>query len=61
VIDVLRTPYRIDIMQPVYFMLNSVSDLDRIRELDVDEILQLIEDAKLLGLFDAKFPPKEVA
>jgi len=61
VIDVLRTPYRIDIMQPVYFMLNSVSDLDRIRELDVDEIFQLIEEAKLLGLFDAKFPSKEVA
>jgi len=61
VIDVLRTPYRIDIMQPVYFMLNKVSDLDSIRELDVEDIMVLIEEAKELGLFDAKFPPKEVA
>jgi phenylalanine-4-hydroxylase len=61
VIDVLRTPYRIDIMQPVYFMLNSVSDLDRIRELEVEDILALVEYAKELGLFDAKFQPKEVA
>ncbi len=61
VIDVLRTPYRIDIMQPVYFMLNKVSDLDKIRELEVDDIMALVEEAKALGLFAAKFPPKEVA
>ncbi len=60
VLDVLRTPYRIDIMQPVYFMLNKVSDLDNIREYEVAEIMALIEDAKALGLFEAKFPPKEV-
>lgn len=61
VLDVLRTPYRIDIMQPVYFMLKKVSDLDSIRELDVEDILALVEEAKALGLFAAKFPPKEVA
>lgn len=61
VIDVLRTPYRIDIMQPVYFMLNKVSDLDTIRELEVEDIMVLIEEAKALGLFDAKFAPKNVA
>jgi len=61
VINVLRTPYRIDIMQPVYFMLNKLSDLDSIRELEVEDIMALIEEAKVLGLFDAKFPPKEVA
>ena len=61
VIDVLRTPYRIDIMQPVYFMLNKVSDLDNIRQLDVEDILTLIDQAKALGLFPAKFPPAEVA
>jgi len=38
-----------------------VSDLDSIRELDVEDIMVLIEEAKELGLFDAKFPPKEVA
>jgi phenylalanine-4-hydroxylase len=61
VIDVLRTPYRIDIMQPVYYMLNKVSDLDSIRELEVEDILTLIENAKSLGLFEAKFSPKDVA
>jgi phenylalanine-4-hydroxylase len=59
VIDVLRTPYRIDIMQPVYFMLNKVSDLDSIRELSVEDIMVLIEEARALGLFDAKFSPKD--
>ena len=61
VIDVLRTPYRIDIMQPVYFMLNKVSDLDSIRELSVEDIMALVEEAKTLGLFDARFPPKKIA
>lgn len=57
VIDVLRTPYRIDVMQPVYYMLSKLSDLDSIRELEVADIMVLIEEAKALGLFDAKFPP----
>jgi len=61
VIDVLRTPYRIDIMQPVYFMLKKVSDLDNIREYEVEDIMALIDEAKALGLFDAKFSPKAVA
>ncbi|MGV2873369.1 phenylalanine 4-monooxygenase [Colwellia sp. E150_009] len=61
VIDVLRTPYRIDIMQPVYFMLNKVSDLDSIRELTVEDIMALVEEARRLGLFDARFPPKKIA
>lgn len=61
VVDVFRTQYRIDIMQPVYFMLNQVSDLDKIRELEVDEIMDLIEEAKSLGMFPAKFEPKNVA
>lgn len=61
VLDVLRTPYRIDIMQPVYFMLNKVSDLDSIRELSVEDIMALVEEASNLGLFDAKFEPKKIA
>jgi phenylalanine-4-hydroxylase len=48
-------------MQPVYFMLKKVSDLDSIRELEVEDIMALIVEAKNLGLFEAKFPPKEVA
>ncbi len=59
VIDVLRTPYRIDIMQPIYYMLKKVSDLDDIRKYEVEDIMALVEQAKELGLFEAKFPPKE--
>jgi len=55
VLDVIRTPYRIDIMQPIYFMIEKMSDLDAIRELDLNE---LIQQAKQLGLHQAKFPPK---
>jgi phenylalanine-4-hydroxylase len=55
VVDVLRTPYRIDIMQPIYFMLNRLTQLDELRELD---IMSLVEQAKALGLHPAKFPPK---
>ena len=55
VLDVLRTPYRIDIMQPVYYMIEKMSDLDAIRALDLHE---LVQQAKKLGLFEAKFPPK---
>ena len=56
VVDVLRTPYRIDIMQPIYFMIEKMSDLDAIRALDLS---QLVEQAKALGLHAPKFPPKE--
>ena len=59
VLDVLRTPYRIDIMQPVYYMLEKVSDLDEIRKYEVEDIMALVEQAKELGLFEAKFLPKE--
>ena len=55
VVDVLRTPYRIDIMQPIYFMLNEVRQLDDLRKLD---IMALVEQAKALGLHEPKFPPK---
>ena len=61
VLDVLRTRYRIDIIQPVYFMLKKITDLDAIRELEVEDIMALIEDAQQLGMFADKFPPKEVA
>jgi len=59
ILDVLRTPYRIDIMQPIYYMLTKVSDLDNIRKYEVEDIMNFVEQAKELGLFEAKFPPKE--
>lgn len=60
VLEVLRTPYRIDIMQPIYYMLNKISDLDGIRKLSVEDIMTQIAQAELLGLHAAKFPTKAV-
>lgn len=59
ILDVLRTPYRIDIMQPVYYMLTKVADLDDIRKFEVEEIMELVAKAKMLGLHEARFPKKE--
>ncbi len=55
-LTVLRTPYRIDIMQPMYFVINDFSDLFTILDQD---ILSLIEKSKELGDFPPKYPPKE--
>jgi phenylalanine-4-hydroxylase len=57
VLEALRTPYRIDIMQPLYFVLNKFDDLFTILDQD---ILKLVKEAKVLGDFDPEFPPKEV-
>lgn len=55
-IDVLRTPYRIDIMQPIYFMINSIHDLYDIAHMNV---MELVKEAQALGLHAPTYPPKE--
>ncbi len=50
----LRTPYRIDIMQPLYFVLNSLEDLYTILK---DDVLSLLKEAKALGDFPPMFEP----
>jgi len=55
VVDVMRTPYRIDIMQPAYFVLDS---MDRLYELSEMDLLAKVEEAKELGLHEPLFPPK---
>ena len=55
-IDALRTPYRIDIMQPLYYVLPEFDYLFELAEMD---IMALVEKAKSLGLFSPLFPPKE--
>ncbi|AWL11337.1 Phenylalanine 4-monooxygenase [Saliniradius amylolyticus] len=57
-LDALRTPYRIDIMQPVYYILGEFKELFNIAESD---IMSLVEKAKSLGLYEPKFPPKQKA
>ena len=46
-LDVLRTPYRIDILQPVYFIIPGLSELQRIVESDV---MAAVHEAMKLGL-----------
>jgi phenylalanine-4-hydroxylase len=52
VIDILRTPYRIDIHQPVYFVLDNIDDLFQAAERD---LLGDIKKAQSLGLFEPTY------
>lgn len=56
VIDILRTPYRIDIHQPIYFVLDQLDDLLKAAERD---LLADVAKARDLGLFAPAYPPKE--
>ena len=49
---VFRTPYRIDIVQPVYFVIDSFAQLAGVLEADVGA---LIDEAKRLGDLPARF------
>jgi len=57
-IDALRTPYRIDIFQTVYFVIQSSDELYRLAQTD---LLALIEEARRLGMYPPTFPTKEKA
>ncbi|MGY3856503.1 phenylalanine 4-monooxygenase [Aeromonas intestinalis] len=52
--EVLRTPYRIDIMQPIYFVLPSLDALYRLAEQD---IMGTLAEARRLGLNAPLFAP----
>jgi phenylalanine-4-hydroxylase len=54
-VDVLRTPYRIDILQPVYFVIDS---FDQLFDLAQADLLGYIKEARRLGMHEPKFPPK---
>ena len=50
----LRTPYRIDIPQPLYYVLNKFDDLYKILDFD---LMGLLEESKALGDFEPLFEP----
>lgn len=52
----LRTPYRIDIFQTIYYLLDSLDDLYTLAKVD---LIGLIQQARQLGEFPASFPVKE--
>ena len=58
VIDILRTPYRIDIHQPVYFVIEDLDDLFAAARRD---LLADIAHARSLGLHEPKYPPRTAA
>ena len=55
VIDILRTPYRIDILQPLYFV---IEDLDVLFAAARRDLLADVATARGLGLHPPKYPPK---
>jgi phenylalanine-4-hydroxylase len=57
-IDALRTPYRIDIYQTVYFVIQSSDELYDLAQRD---LLDLIVQARQLGMHAPTFPPKQKA
>tara|TARA_R110000851_G_scaffold14121_2_gene47782 strand:+ start:106870 stop:107667 length:798 start_codon:yes stop_codon:yes gene_type:complete len=54
-LDVLRTPYRIDIMQPIYYVIENIDYLDEVARMD---IMAMVTKARQLGMFEPKFAPK---
>lgn len=58
VIDILRTPYRIDIPQVVYFVLDDAQQLLEAADRD---LLADVAEARALGLHAPKYPPKVAA
>lgn len=51
-IDILRTPYRIDILQPVYYVLDNLEQLFQLAHKDLNA---LVRKARALGLEAAPF------
>ncbi len=54
--NILRTPYRIDIHQPVYFVIEDLDELFAAAERD---LIADVKVAQAKGLFAPLFPPKQ--
>lgn len=55
-LDAFRTPYRIDIFQSIYFVIENFKQLF---DLSKQDLLGLIDKARHLGMHAPTFPPKE--
>ena len=51
----MRTPYRIDIVQPIYYVIDSFAQLETIIE---EDIAARITEAKALGDFAPTYEAK---
>ena len=54
-LDVLRTPYRIDHIQPIYYVID---DLDTLFDIVDSDIMGMVKQAMSLGLFEPTYAPK---
>lgn len=54
-VEILRTPYRIDMEQKAYFVIESIDKLFDTASLD---LMAMVEQAQELGLLPSRFPPK---
>ncbi len=54
-LDVLRTPYRIDQIQPIYY---AIDHLDTLFEIIDSDIMSVVKKALSLGLFELTYPTK---
>ncbi len=57
-LSVFRTPYRIDIFQTVYYVIDSARQL---YDLVSSDLVPVMDEAKRLGSLPPTFPPKEEA
>lgn len=57
-VEILRTPYRIDIYQTVYFVIDGLDDLYNVAKMD---LFALIDEARRLGMREPSYPPVEKA
>ncbi len=55
-LEAFRTPYRIDIFQTVYFIIEHANQLYDVMEQD---LLKLVDQALEMGMHPPTFPPKE--
>ncbi|MGP9557078.1 phenylalanine 4-monooxygenase [Psychrobacter sp. AOP7-A1-24] len=54
-LDVLRTPYRIDQIQPIYYVID---ELDILFDIVNSDIMGTVKQAMSLGLFEPTYPEK---
>ncbi len=57
-IEALRTPYRIDIYQTVYYVLHRIDDLYELARADLNHLVRI---ARALGPLAPTYPPKQQA
>ncbi len=52
IINVFRTPYRIDLLQSVYFLIKDIDELFRLSKLDLSDY---VRQARQMGLFTPRY------